>query len=159
IANRPPHRRLRDEVDVGVGIVLPAFALEDPARLSAARVIAGARHRLAERHAFPVLRVFLQRAMRETLLVAQLDAREVQNAVLHGAEHLLAAAGADALVERRHDAEREMQPGTAVADLRAGDERRTLAEARGRGRAARALRDVLVNLAVLVWAGAEALHR
>ena len=52
-----------------------------------------------------------------------------------------------------------MQAGAAIADLRAGDERRAFAEAGGRGRAARALRDVLVDLAVLVRAGAEALHR
>ena len=52
-----------------------------------------------------------------------------------------------------------MQPGAAVADLRAGDQRRTLAEAGRRGGAARALRDVLVDLAVLVRTGAEALHR
>ena len=52
-----------------------------------------------------------------------------------------------------------MQAGAAVADLRAGDERRAFAEAGGRGRAAGALRDVLVDLAVLVGAGAEALHR
>src|SRR6185503_11548852 len=52
-----------------------------------------------------------------------------------------------------------MQSGARVADLRTGDERRTLAEAGGRGRAAGALRDVLVDLAVLVWAGAKTLHR
>ena len=52
-----------------------------------------------------------------------------------------------------------MQAGAAVADLRAGDQRRTVAEAGGRGRAAGALRDVLVDLAVLVGAGAEALDR
>src|SRR5919106_746714 len=52
-----------------------------------------------------------------------------------------------------------MQSGPGVADLCAGDERRSLAEA-GCGRsAAGALRDVLVDLAVLIWARAEALHR
>ena len=51
------------------------------------------------------------------------------------------------------------RPVPRIADLRAGDERRALAEAGGRGRAAGALRDVLVDLAVLVGAGAEALHR
>ncbi len=51
------------------------------------------------------------------------------------------------------------RPGAAVADLRAGDERRTVAEAGGRGRAAGALRDVLVDLAVFVRSGAEALDR
>ena len=97
--------------------------------------------------------------MREALLVAQFHAREIEHAVLHGAQHALAAAGAVALVERADDAEREMQAGAGVADLRAGDERRAFAEAGGRGRAAGALRDVLVDLAVLVGAGAEALDR
>ena len=52
-----------------------------------------------------------------------------------------------------------MQAGAAVADLRAGDQRRTFAEAGGRRRTARALRDVLIDLAVLVGTGAEALDR
>jgi hypothetical protein len=110
-------------------------------------------------NAFAVLAVFGERAVLEALLVAQFHAREIEHAVLHGAQHLLAAAGAHALIERRHDAEREMQAGAGIADLRAGDERRPVAEAGGRGRAAGALRDVLVDLAVLVGTGAEALHR
>src|SRR5437870_5077044 len=101
VANLLPHRRLGNEVDVGVGIGLPALALQDPARLAAAGIIAGARRRLAERQALAVLAVFLQRPVREALLVAQLDAAEVEHPVLHGAEHALAAAGAVALVERR----------------------------------------------------------
>ena len=52
-----------------------------------------------------------------------------------------------------------MQAGAAVADLRAGDQRRAFAEAGGGGGAAGALRDVLVDLAVLVGTGAEALDR
>ena len=47
----------------------------------------------------------VERPVREPLLVAQFHAREVEHAVLHGAEHLLAAAGADALIERGDDAE------------------------------------------------------
>src|SRR5262249_13243356 len=158
-ADRAPYRRLGDEIDVGVGIALPALAFEDPAGLAAAGVVAGARHRLAERDAFAVLAVFGQRSVRQTLLIAQLDPGEVEHAVLHGAEHALPASGAGALIERADDAEREVQPGAAVADLRAGDERRTLAKAGGGGGAARALRDVLVDLAVLVGTGAEALDR
>src|SRR5262249_28274731 len=111
VADLAPHRRLGDEIDVGVRIVLPALALEDPARLTAAGIIACARPRLAERNALAVLAVFGQRAMSEPLLIAQLDAREVEHAVLHGAEHLLTTAGEDALVERADDAEREVQPG------------------------------------------------
>src|SRR5262249_60995881 len=101
-----------------------SLAFEDPAGLAAARVVAGARHRLAERNAFAVLAVFGKRPVRDTLLVAQLDARKVEHAVLHGTEHLLAAPGAHALVERGHDAEGEVQAGAGIADLRAGEERR-----------------------------------
>ncbi len=52
-----------------------------------------------------------------------------------------------------------LQPGAAVADLRAGDQRQAVAKAGGRSRAAGALRDVLIHLAVLVRAGAESLDR
>src|SRR5262249_25038454 len=96
IADLAPDRRLRDEIGVGVGIILPALAPENPARLAATRIVAGARHRLAERDALAVLAVFGERPMREPLLVAQLHAREIEHAVLHGAQHLLAATGADA---------------------------------------------------------------
>src|SRR5262249_21680169 len=133
---------------------LPALALENPARLATAGIVARSWHCLAECNALAVLAILRERPMREPLLVAQLHAREIEHTVLHGAQHLLAAAGAGTLIERRHDAEGEMQPGAGIADLRAGDERRPLAEARGRGGAAGALRDVLIDLAVLVRAGA-----
>ena len=159
VADRAPNRRLRDEVDVGVGIGLPALAFQDPAWLAAAGIVAGPRHRISERNAFAILAVFGERSCFQALLVAQFHAREVEHAVLHGGEHLLAAAGAVALEQGRDDAERQMQAGAAVADLCAGDERRPVAEAGGRGRAAGALRDVLVDLAVLIRSGAEALDR
>ena len=57
VADRPPDRRLGDEIDVGVGIGLPALAFQDPAWLAAARIIAGARHRLAEGNVPPELAV------------------------------------------------------------------------------------------------------
>ena len=159
LADRRPGGRLRDEIDVGVRVRLPALALEDPARLAAARGVAGARHGLAER-AVGVLRVLVHHAGAvEALLVAQLHAAQVEHGVLHRRQHLLAAAGRVALVERGDDAQRQVQPGARVADLRAGDERRAVVEARRRRRAAGALGDVLVDLAVGVLAGAEALHR
>src|SRR6185295_8998365 len=159
VADRLPYRRLGDEIDVGVGIALPAFALQDPAGLAAAGIVAGARGRAAERNTFAVLAVFGQRAVGETLLVAQLHAGKVEHAVLHGSEHLLTAAGAGALIKRGADAERQMEAGARVADLRARDERRPFAEAGGGCRAAGTLRNILVDLAVLVGTGAEALHR
>ena len=150
-----PHGRLRDEIDVGVGIGLPALALQDPARLAAARCIAGARHRFEEL-AVRILRIlFHHLGAVEPLLVAQLDAAKVEHAVLHRRQHLLAAARRVALIERRDDAECQMQARARVADLRAGDQRRTVVEARRRRRAAGALRDVLVDLAVLVGARAR----
>src|SRR5262249_29928526 len=150
VADRPPDRRLGDEIDVSVGILLPALAFEDPAGLPAAGVVAGARHRIAKRNVFAVLAVLGERSVPEALLVAQLDAGKIEHPVLHGAEHALATAGADALIECAGDAEREMQAGAAIADLSAGDERGSFAEAGGGGGAARALRDILVHLAVLV---------
>src|SRR3954452_220241 len=128
VADLLPDRRLGDEIEVGVGIGLPALAFEDAAGLAAAGIVAGARHGIAERNAFAVLAVFLQRTMGEALLVAQFYAREIEHAVLHRSRHLLALAGHGALVQRGDDAERQMQPGTAVADLRAGDERQPVAE-------------------------------
>src|SRR5262249_28914031 len=137
----------------------PALALEDPTGLAAAGIVARTRHRQSERDAFAVLAVFAKRTVRQALLIAQLDAREVEHAVLHSAEDALTAPGADALVKRAHDAEREVQPRSAVADLGTGDQRRPLAKAGGGGRAAGALGDVLVDLAILVRPGAEALDR
>ncbi len=154
-----PDRRLGDEINVSVGVGFPALAFQDPARLAAARIIARARRRVAEGSAFAILAVFLQGAVLQALLVAQLDAAEIEHAVLHRGEHALSLAGHGALIERRDDAERQVKPGAAVADLRAGDERRTVAEAGGRGGAAGALRDVLIDLAFLIRARAEALDR
>src|SRR5262245_32812325 len=159
IADCAPHRRLSDEIDVGVGIGLPALAFEDPAWLAAARIVAGARHRLPERNALAELAVFIERTMLDTLLIAKLDPAQVEHAVLHGCEHALAAPGAIALIERADDPKREMQPGAGVADLRAGHQWRAFAEAGGRGRATGALRHVLIDLAVLVRSWTKALHR
>src|SRR5580692_4248695 len=92
VADLLPYRRLGDEIDVGVGIGLPALALEDAAGLAAAGIVAGARHGIAERNAFAELAVFLQRPVGEALLVAQLDARKVEHAVLHRGRNALALA-------------------------------------------------------------------
>src|SRR3546814_11322288 len=62
VADVAPHRRLGDEVDVGVGVGLPALALDDPARLAAAGVVTGARPGVADGNALAVLAVFLPRA-------------------------------------------------------------------------------------------------
>src|SRR5215207_10812504 len=97
--------------------------------------------------------------MGEALLVAQLDAAEVEHAVLHGAGDALAAPRRDPLEQSRDDAKPEVKAGAGIADLGAGHERQAVAETGRRGRAAGALRHVLVDLAVLVGTRAEALDR
>src|SRR3954469_7512617 len=74
-----PVRTLDREVDVGVGVSLPAFALEHPARLATATGVAAARDGVGECSilaVFPnwILRVLLQHTdALEPLLVAELD--------------------------------------------------------------------------------------
>ena len=124
VADLAPDRRLGDEVDVGIRVVLPALALEDAPGLPATGIVARTRDRIAERDALAVLAVFRERSMLEALLVAHLHAGEVQHAVLHRAGNTLALARHAAMIERRDDAKRQMQAGTRIADLRAGDEGR-----------------------------------
>src|SRR4029453_14507642 len=146
-----------DEIDVSIGIGLPALALEDAPGLPATGIVARARDRIAERDVLAVLAVLRERSMLEALVVAHLHAREVQYAVLHGTGDALTLAGHAAMIKSRDDAERQMQAGTSIADLRASDEGQAVAEAGGGGRAPRALRDIFVDLAVLVGTGAKAL--
>src|ERR1700722_7580187 len=159
VADFLPHRRLGDEVEIRVRVGFPALALDDPAGLATARGVARARYRGAEL-ALGELRVFLHDlGAGQALLVAQLDATQVQYPVLHRRQHALAAAAGLALVQGADDAKRQVQAGAAVADLGAGDQWRTVVEAGGGGGSAGALRDVLIHLAVLVRSGAEALDR
>src|SRR5204863_296340 len=91
----------------------------DAARLTATRIVARARGRLAEGDALAELAVFLERPVREPLLVAQLHPAQVQHAVLHGAVDLLAEAALGPMIERRDDAEGEVQARAGITDLRA----------------------------------------
>src|SRR3954468_3304615 len=118
----------------------------------------GARHRGPEL-AVGVLRVLLERTVLEPLLVAQLDPAQVEHRVLHRALDPLAAAGLLALVERGEHAGHQVDAGAGVADLGAGHQRDAVDLAGGRRRAAGALGDVLVDLAVRIRARAEALDR
>src|SRR5258705_6731019 len=116
-----PVRTLDREVGVRVGVGLRAFALAPPARLATAAGVATARDGVAER-AVGVLRVLLQVAdALEPLLVAELDAAEIQYRFLHGHEHPLALAGLLTLHEGSEDADQEVHAGVAVAERGAGD--------------------------------------
>src|SRR3546814_8716147 len=125
--HRRPARRLDDDVDVVVRAV--ALGADAPARLPAARGVAGARRGFAE-GAVRVLRIFLERPVGETLLVAQLDAAEVEHRVLHGDLDALALAGLLALQQGGQDAGDAVYAGAGIADLRTGDDRRGTEERR-----------------------------
>ena len=157
-AHRRPHRRLGDEINIGVRVGFPALALQDGAGLTAARCIAGTRDRIAKRR-IGVLRVFVHGAGAfQALLVAQLHAAEVEHRVLHGGQHFLPASAAVALKQRGHNAQSQVQAGARVANLRAGYQGGAVVKAGGRGCTACALRHVFIDLAVFVFARAEALH-
>src|SRR5262249_7468123 len=97
--------------------------------------------------------------MFEALLVGPFPARRIGQTILHGRPPLLPRPGARTLVKRGADAERDVNTRAGIADLRAGYEWRAVAEARGRCRAASTLRNVLIDLAILVRTGPKALHR
>ena len=149
-----PHRLLHDDVQPVVGAV--RLAVDGVAELAAARIVARARHfahALVGRH-----RVLRQVTALQPLVVAELDAAEVHDAVHHRHFHILALASALGLAQRREQTDREMQAGARVADLRARDERRAIGYAGGAHRAAHRLRHVLVRLEIGVRsARAEAL--
>src|SRR5690348_16272626 len=97
--------------------------------------------------------------MVETLLIPQLDAAEIEHAILHRGCPALTLTGMRALIQRGDDAERKMKSGAAITDSGACHERYAVAETGGRGGAACALRDILVDLAIFIRSRTEALDR
>ncbi len=98
--------------------------------------------------------------MIEPLLIAQLDAAQIQHRILHRHRHFLAFAGLRAADQRGQQADRQVHSGIAVTQRRPADCRRAIPESCGRGGAAGALRDVVINLEVRVGRTlAEALDR
>ena len=95
----------------------------------------------------------------QALLVAHLDAAQIEHGVGHRDLHALALAGALALEQRAENAGDQMHAGAAVADLRAGDGRRPVLPAGRAGGAAHALRDIFIGLEIGVAARPEPLDR
>lgn len=95
--------------------------------------------------------------MGQALLVAEFDAAQVEDGVLHGDLDALAASGVGALVEGGQDPRDGVDAGAGVADLRAGGQWRAAFEAGGGHGAAHGLGDDLVGLERGVGAVAEAL--
>ena len=93
-------------------------------------------------------------------MVAKLHAAKIHHAVHHRDLDVLALAGTVRLVQRREEPDREMQPRAGVADLRAGDEGRSIGNAGRAHRPAHRLCHVLVCLEIGIRARrAEALDR
>jgi hypothetical protein len=94
----------------------------------------------------------------EPLLVAQLDAAEVEDAAAHRDLDALSTVGVGALVQRGADGTEQMDRVARVPDLGAGDDRWPVLEAGGAHRPAGRLGDVLVRLGGLERARAEPLQ-
>ena len=90
--------------------------------MAAAGGVAGARDRVAEL-AVRILRILLERPVRQPLLIAQLHAAQVQHRILHGDRHALPAAALLPVQQRGENAGHEVNAGARVANLGAGDER------------------------------------
>src|SRR3954454_3250869 len=151
-----PDLRLDDDVEPRVlAVVGHRLAAHGPPGLAAAGRVAGARDEVEEL----LVRVLLERPVLEALLVAQLDAAEVEDAAAHRDLDALAAARVGPLVERGADRAEQVDRVARVADLRAGDDRRAVLEAGRAHRAAGRLGDVLVGLGVLERTRPEALQR
>src|SRR3954454_22411332 len=118
---RGPDLRLDDDVEPRVlAVVRHRLAAHGPAGLAAAGGVAGARDEVEELF----VGVLLERPVLEALLVAQLDAAEVEDAAAHRDLHALAAARVGPLVERGADRAEQVVRVARVADLRAGHDRR-----------------------------------
>ena len=151
---------LDGEVDVGIGVGLPALALQDPAGLATAAGVAATGHNIAEL-AMGILGILLEVAeVVEPLLVTQLHAAQVEHGILHGAGHLLALARLLAADDGRENANGQVHASVAVAKGRTRHGGRAIPEARGRGCAAGTLGHVLIDLQVFVMVTiAKALYR
>src|SRR5580658_2207233 len=65
----------------------------------------------------------------------------------------------DSLIQRRDDAKRKVDAGSRISDPGAGNQRYSIAKTRRGSRAAGALRNIFVGLAVFERARSEAFHR
>ena len=97
--------------------------------------------------------------MRETLLVTKLHAGQIEHAVLHGAFDTLSLARCFPMIKSCDDTEGEMQPGAGIADLGARDQRWPIEKTGCRGRPAGTLRDIFIDLAILIGTRAEPFYR
>jgi len=127
----------------------PALALEDPARLSAAGGVAGAR--TAEPNSRADTGGTLHDAGPGSRCWSRNLTRHRFNTPSCIAASTSGRARAHPLIQRGHNARARCKP-VPRRHLRAGDEWRAVVETGGRSRAAGALRDVLIDLAVLVRA-------
>ena len=135
LAHRRPDRGLRDEVDVGVGVGLPALALagSSPAGRRRRRCPRAAPRRRTCRPGTAGTRACVP-VRSSRCWSRSLTRHRFSTASCIGASTFWPRPVRVALVQRGDDAQRQVQAGAAVADLRAGDHRRAVVEAGGGGR-------------------------
>src|SRR5437899_5217659 len=98
-----------------------------------------------------ILRILLQVTyLVQALLVAQLDAAQIEDTVLHRDSHLLAGACFVAANQRSENADRQVHAGIGVAKGGCTHRWRTIPEARGGRGPPGALRHVFVDFQVLI---------
>src|SRR5215472_8062033 len=150
---------LGDHIFISVRIGFPTLASNDPARMTSSGSIARPRHRSAE-FAVGILRIFLEdTGTGEPLLVPKLHTTQVQHGILHCDGHALSLAAFFAMKQGGKDSSYEMNASSGIADLGARNNRETIDLTGSRGRSARALSDILIDLAILKRARPESLDR
>src|SRR5271166_3244937 len=111
-------------------------------------------------HPLPHLVAASRHRTAKALMIAQADADQIDDRVLHRHLHTLAAARIMALLQRRKDADRHMNAGAGIADRRHDKGRRVFREAGDAHRPAHRLRDRLEALEIGIRPiAAEALDR
>src|ERR1700734_3328346 len=111
LRERCPAGRLDDDVDVVVRTA--TFGANGPSRLASPGRVARPGHLVAE----VLVRIFVQWAMSQALLIAQLHPTQVEHGRLHRNLNTLPTAGVGALEQRSQDRRNEVNPGARVADL------------------------------------------
>src|SRR5215467_278391 len=159
LGQRRKSLRLRDHIFISVRIGFPTLTSNDPAWMTSSGSIARPRRRRAE-FAVGILRIFLEDAgTGEPLLVPKLHATEVQYGILHRDGHALSLAALFAMKQGGKDSSYEMNAGAGIADLGARNDRKTIDLTGSRGRSARALSDILIDLAILKRTQPKSLDR
>src|SRR5690606_12530959 len=114
LADRCPGVTLDREVDVGVRIGFPTFTFQNPAWLTATASVTATRDDIGELAVRVLWVLFQVTDLVQTLLVAQFDAAQVENGILHRNGNLLALAGFLTTHQGGQDTDGEVHTGVRI---------------------------------------------